>query len=86
MTLAKTNTPIRIGIIGAGAVSDYHHVPAIRLDKRAVLVAACDANAELLAKRKTDWGIERVTTDPQVICHDNEVDAVVIATPGPASM
>jgi predicted dehydrogenase len=81
MTLAKTSTPIRIGIIGAGAVSDYHHVPAIRLDQRASLVAACDSNAELLAKRKTDWGIDRVTTDPLALCRDGQVDAVVIATP-----
>ena len=35
-----------IAIIGAGAVSDYHHVPGIRLDPRAELVAACDTNAE----------------------------------------
>ena len=41
---------VRIAIIGAGAVSDYHHVPGIRLDPRAELVAACDSNAELLAQ------------------------------------
>ena len=27
--------PLRIGIIGVGAVSDYHHVPGIRIDPRA---------------------------------------------------
>ena len=35
---------IRIAIIGAGAVSDYHHVPGIRIDPRAELVAVCDPN------------------------------------------
>ena len=30
----------RDDIIGAGAVSDYHHVPGIRLDDRATLVAS----------------------------------------------
>jgi len=30
-----TTRKVRIGIIGAGAVSDYHHVPAIRIDPRA---------------------------------------------------
>ena len=36
-------------------------MPAIRLDPRAKLVAVCDANAELLEKRKTDWGVDLVT-------------------------
>ena len=76
-----SRAPVRIAIVGAGAVSDYHHVPAIRLDSRAVLVAVCDANAELLAKRRSDWGVSKSSTDPEVICADPEVDAIVIATP-----
>jgi len=31
------SSKVRIAIIGAGAVSDYHHVPGIRLDPRAEL-------------------------------------------------
>jgi predicted dehydrogenase len=72
---------IRIGIIGAGAVSDYHHVPGIRIDTRAELVAACDADMALLEKRKRDWGVEQITTDYEVLCADPGVDAVIIATP-----
>ncbi len=73
--------PVRIAIIGAGAVSDYHHLPAIRLDPRAALAGVCDANQELLKQRKADWGVTKITTDPEVICADPEVDAVIIATP-----
>ena len=62
MPASKTSRPVRIGIIGSGAVSDYHHVPAIRLDPRAELVAACDSNAALLASRKADWDIDLVST------------------------
>lgn len=73
--------PVRIALLGAGAVSDYHHVPGIRLDPRAELVAACDTNAELLERRKRDWSLDYVTTDYQQICADPAIDAVIIATP-----
>lgn len=72
---------LRYAIIGAGAVSDYHHVPGIRLDPRAELVAVCDPNEELLHKRRTEWGVENITTSFEDIARDPDVDAVVIATP-----
>ena len=81
MSENASSSKVRVAIIGAGAVSDYHHVPAIRLDPRAELVAACDTSAELLEKRKGDWGIDYVTTDPNVIAADPNIDAVIIATP-----
>lgn len=72
---------VGIAIVGAGAVSDYHHVPAIRLDPRARLVAVCDADAALLERRRSDWQVEKTTTDVNAICSDPEVDAIIIATP-----
>ncbi|MEO6811095.1 MAG: Gfo/Idh/MocA family oxidoreductase [Isosphaeraceae bacterium] len=70
-----------MAVIGAGAVSDYHHVPALRLDPRAELVAVGDLNAELLEKRRTEWGVDRVTTDIDALCQADDIDAVIIATP-----
>jgi predicted dehydrogenase len=72
---------IRYAIIGAGAVSDYHHVPGINLDPRAEVVAVCDPNEALLQQRKKDWGITKLTTDYNEIANDPDVDAVIIATP-----
>jgi predicted dehydrogenase len=77
----SSTTPVRIAIIGAGQVSDYHHVPGIRLDSRARLVAVCDADPALLAKRREEWRVEKTTTGALSLCADPEVDAVVIATP-----
>ncbi len=81
MPKPTTSRPVRIAIVGAGAVSDYHHVPAIRLDPRATLAGVCDASSELLAKRRAEWGCDNVTTDFEAICADPNVDAVIIATP-----
>jgi predicted dehydrogenase len=78
---SAANSPVRVAIIGAGAVSDYHHVPGLRLDARARLVAACDTNLQLLEKRQADWGIDKVFTEPEALCADPEIDAVIIATP-----
>src|SRR5207253_10826764 len=72
---------VRIAIIGAGAVADYHHVPGIRLDPRAELVAACDPNEQLLQKRKTDWSITKITRNYAEIANDPAIDAVIICTP-----
>src|SRR5262245_50151984 len=72
---------VRIAIIGAGAVADYHHVPGIGLDPRAQLVAACDPNEALLQKRLANWGISHTTTDYRQIAADPAIDAVIICTP-----
>jgi len=77
----RQQAPVRFGIIGAGAVSDYHHVPAIRLDPRAELVAVCDSSAELLERRRGEWGVDLVTDDFEQVCAHPDVDAVIIATP-----
>ncbi len=79
-TFSETN-PVKIGIIGAGAVSDYHHVPGIGIDPRAHLEIVCDASAELLKQRRSDWPVARTTTDYKEVCADPAVDAVIIATP-----
>ncbi|MBL8827092.1 MAG: Gfo/Idh/MocA family oxidoreductase, partial [Planctomycetaceae bacterium] len=81
MIRSTPQRPLRIGIIGAGAVSDYHHVPAIRLDSRCTLGGVCDADPALVAKRQQEWNCAKGTTDAVAFCADPEIDAVVIATP-----
>ncbi len=72
---------VRIAIVGAGAVSDYHHVPGIRLDPRAELTAVADTNAELVERRRSEWQVPVASTDVEAVCTRDDVDAVIIATP-----
>src|SRR4051794_9934881 len=76
-----TDKKVRVAFIGVGAVTAYHHLPGLRLDPRAELVAICDASPELLETRKAEWGVDWATTDFEAICASDQVDAVVIATP-----
>ncbi len=81
MSENSPNDALGIGIIGAGAVSDYHHVPGINIDPRARLVAICDPNEALLEQRQTEWTFDYATNDYERVCSDKNVDAVIIATP-----
>jgi predicted dehydrogenase len=81
MTTGSNSGKVRVGFIGTGAVTAYHHLPGLRLDSRAELVAISDTNPEILEKCKTEWGVEHATTHPEELCGWDFVDAVVIATP-----
>ena len=47
-----------VAFIGTGAVTAYHHLPGLRLDPRAELVAICDTDPDLLEKRKAEWNVD----------------------------
>ncbi len=77
----STSNPVRVGFIGAGAVTAYHHEPGLRLDPRARLTGVCDADPRMVEKRRAEWNVELATTDPIELCQSDAIDAVVIATP-----
>src|SRR5262245_51442050 len=77
----SANRPLGLGIVGAGKVSDYHHVPAIALDSRTRLAGVCDSDSNLAQQRSREWGVKQVTTDPAELISWPEIDAVIIATP-----
>jgi predicted dehydrogenase len=81
MATASPARKVRVAFIGTGAVTAYHHLPGLRLDPRAELVAICDTSPDILEKRRNEWNVAQATTDPLELCSSNAIDAVVIATP-----
>jgi predicted dehydrogenase len=81
MASAATAKKVRVAFIGTGAVTAYHHLPGLRLDPRAELVAICDTAPDVLENRRIEWNVAYATTDPLELCASDSIDAVVIATP-----
>lgn len=73
--------PVRIGIVGAGAIAQLAHLPVLAKTRDAKLVAICD-NDRTKARGLADrFGIPDVFTDIEDLLELDELDAVVIATP-----
>ncbi len=72
--------PVRVGIIGTGAISQVVHLPILTERTDVTVVGVCDIDrpkAEAIAER---FGVGHVVTDEALIA-DPEVDAVIICTP-----
>ncbi len=73
--------PIRIGIVGAGAIAQLTHLPVLSRMRGVQLVAICDNDrpkARALADR---FEIRDVHTDIDDLLGDEDLQALVIATP-----
>src|SRR4029077_9651512 len=72
--------PIRIALLGAGFITDFH-ARAVIEHPAAELVAAANWRPASLAALAQRHGIARTTLEWEQLVGDSEVDAVVIATP-----
>jgi len=75
------NDPIRVGVIGAGAIAQVAHLPALRRMAGVEVVAICDndiAKARALAGR---FEVRDSYDDIEDVLRYASVDAVVICTP-----
>ncbi len=73
--------PVRIGVVGAGAIAQIAHLPVLSKMRGAQLVALCDNDrpkARALADR---FSVPDVYTDIEDLLEQDALDAVVIATP-----
>ena len=76
--LTKEAQRLRIGVLGAGPISQFAHLEATRKARNAELVALCDAAEDLLAQMAAVHRPARTYTDFAAMLADPDVEAVII--------
>jgi len=72
---------IKIGIIGCGQVSRVGHGPAIASDQRARITAIADPDDENRSRFERIFRVPAAYSDHQAMLEEEDLDAVVIASP-----
>jgi predicted dehydrogenase len=71
--------PLRVGVLGAGAIAQAAHLEACRKAGNAELYALCDAAEDLLGAVAAEHSPEVTYTDYDAMLADPQVDAVIVA-------
>lgn len=72
---------VRVGIVGAGYVSEAHIKGYINLRDKAEIVAIVDSNKHLAEEKAKKWGIKEYFNSYDKVLSKGYVDAVDICTP-----
>jgi predicted dehydrogenase len=72
---------LRVGVIGAGWWASIAHLPSLAADRRVELAAVGDPDPARGQAAATTFGIPRWTTDVDAMIADDDLDALVVATP-----
>ncbi|HYO10952.1 MAG TPA: Gfo/Idh/MocA family oxidoreductase [Tepidisphaeraceae bacterium] len=72
---------VGVGIIGAGSIALANHLPGLALDRRARVVALCDADPATLERAGRQAGVEALHADFRELLARDDVHAVIVATP-----
>lgn len=75
------NAPLRIGLVGAGWVTQHHLAGWARLGARAKVVAIADPNAAAATARAGEFHITQVFDSAERMFDEAELDAVDVAAP-----
>ena len=72
--------PLKIGVVGCGAVTELRHLPALVRRNDVRIAALVDSNQTRARKLAEDFSVPRVLTNHQGLL-DLEVDAAIVANP-----
>ena len=84
MTRVNGAQKLRVGFIGAGAITDLHYL-GYKDNPKAELYAICDVDEALLQRRASEWQVEKTYTDYRQLLADPGVDAVGGHHPPPSA-
>jgi predicted dehydrogenase len=71
---------IRIGIVGAGAVTRSRHIPGFRALPGVKIVGVCNQRRESSNRVAREFDIPRIFESWEHLVESDEIDAVVIGT------
>ena len=77
----STSSPLRIGLIGAGAIAQLAHLPVLAKMRGAELSALCDNDGPKARSLAQRFGVQDVFTDIDDLLEFDKLDAVVVASP-----
>jgi predicted dehydrogenase len=72
---------LKIGIVGAGAITQVAHLPVLRKLKGAQVVALCDSDVAKARALSQRFGIQDTFADIEELLEYEALDAVAICTP-----
>ncbi len=75
------NDSIRIGVIGCGDIAATRHIPTIATYPGTYLAALCDSDIRRAEQLAATYQVPQVTTDYKQLLQNDELDAIVVATP-----
>ncbi len=75
----KSDT-VRIGIVGAGAITQRRHLPGFREIEGVRIDAVANRTRQSGERVAKEWGIPRVFDDWRTLVEDPDLDAIVIGT------
>lgn len=75
-----THSPLRVGVIGAGANTRTKHIPGLQAIDGVEVVKVCNRTQESGQRVADDLSIPEVATDWRNVIFDTTLDAVVIGT------
>ena len=77
-------SPLRVGIVGCGEVTQIMHLPTLRqLPSLFTVTALCDVSNEVLQTVGDFWNVSKRFTDYSELVTQDDVDVVLVANPDP---